>query len=309
MKRGLASLLLIIPLLGAVMLFSSCPIKTAEASTVPAYQRPSWAVNKPGTIKLYISDIDAVIEYDPNMSYNTTYTLSSNSSIYIDGGKSYTVQYEIISSISGVIKSGSASISEADYESSSGTLDPNNQDIGNFSFSIPPGFEGIQSINLVINYNITGLKTKIDIPIQIKKPPSGTSSVISVPIFYSASPIVPKENSARVEVTSRTAIVSFNLTDATGCLSMYTRFPSINYDVKLKYGDKEVGQGNIFYCKPSSIKGLPTEIRCTINLDKDSNLYSMFTSQAGAYLELEMEVGPYNCMTSTLYTISVSKYR
>jgi len=309
MKRGLAGLLFVIPLLASVMLFQTCPLKTEGTTSTapPSYKRPSWAVNAPGTIKLYIPDIDTVIEYDPNAGYTTTYTLAANSSIYTGGENNYTVQYEIVSSVSGVMASGSANIGEADYESSSGILYPNEQDINEFNFSVPPGLEGLLSVSLVINYNITGLETNIVIPIQIKKPPSGTFSVINVPIFYSASPIVPKGSSAEVDVTPKKAIVLFNLTDATGCLSGYERPPNLNYVVELKYGSEEVGQGNILSCMPSSIRGLPTQIMCIINLDEDQNLYSMFTSEAGAYLELDIGVGPYTCMTSTLYTIPVSK--
>jgi len=309
MKKGVTSLLFIIPLLGAVMLFQACPfgLSRAKAETVQPYQRPFWAVNKPGTIELYIPDIDTIVEYSPKTLYNTTYTLVVRSTIYTGENKNYPVRYEIISSVLGRIIENSTSIGEAYYESTSGRIDPNETDLGSFNFVIPPNLEGLLSVNLVINYNITGLLTKINIPMQIKKPPSGTFSVVSVPIFYSASPIVPKENTARVEVTSKRVIVSFNITDAVGCLSGDRRI-SINYNYRLKYAGKEVDK-EIISCMPSSpLKSLPTEIRCTINLERNQDILSSFASQAGVYLELEINISPYNCAMSKLYTISIRKY-
>lgn len=286
------------------MLFQTCFL-VGRAQEVQPYQRPSWAVNKPGTVELYIPDIDTIIEYNPNASYNATYTLSIRSTIYTGEKRNYIVRYEVISSVSGSIVNNSTNVREAYYESVSGRIDANEYDLGSFNFSIPPNLEGLLSVTLVIEYNVTNLSTKINIPIQIKKPPSGTLSVTNVPIFYSASPIVPQSDTARVEVTSKRAIVSFNITDAVGCISKDRR-TLINYAYNLKYADKNV---SIVSCKPlPPLKSLPTEIRCTINLEGDEKIYKSFTSQAGVYLELEIGVGPYNCSMSRSYTISVRKY-
>jgi len=313
MKKGVTSLLFIIPLLGAVMLFQACSLPSPRPKSQPVqpYQRPSWAVNKPGAIELSIPDIDTVIEYDPKTIYNTSYTLFISSAVYTgEKDKVYTIKYEVISSVSGRIKEGTINIGEAYYESTSGRIDPNETDLGSFYFVIPPNLEGLLSVSLVVNYNVTGLLTKINIPIQIRKPPSGTFSTVSVPVFYSASPIVPKENTARVEVTSKRAIVSFNVTDAIGCLGGDRKTP-ISYTYKLRYANKEYTseEGSVISCMPSSsLRSLPTEIRCTINLEGDQDIYSSFTSQAGVYLELEINIGPYNCTMSKLYMISIRKY-
>jgi len=297
MKRGLTSLLFIIPLLGAVMLFHACPFgfPRAKAEEV-SYQKPTWAVNKPGTIELDIEGIEPPIEYNPNMTYRENCTLKAKSTVYTGDERVYGVSYEISYSFK-YLGNSSKNIGEADY--SSGELSPNETDITNFELIIPKGYEAIQNVKISIKYNITNLMTKIHIPMDIKKPPSGQSSTMEFPIFYSASPIIPKTDKAQVTILSRKVVISFNLTDAVGCLSEYKGKQYVNYRVEL-YGG--IGQGgekrkieNIS-CTPSSpIQLSPNvQIKCTIDLEKDPEIYQIFSS-VGAHLELYMYIGPYSC--------------
>jgi len=310
MRKGVASVILVIPLLAAVMLFNACPIPFAKAHEVPPFQRPEWAVNKYGNIDLYVSDLDTIIDYNPNEGYSAIHTLSYTSTVYTGGGK-YTVSYEITSSILGVIDRGSTQIEEASYESTTGALHASEGDIKNFNFVIPKSLEGLQNVTLVISYNISGLRTKIVIPIDVKRPASGTVLTTEAPIFYSASPVIPSSDKARLEVSSRKIIVMFNLSDFGGCFSKYKkyrRFPSVivSYDASLKYADREVK--NILSCDPKSLKIFPVQIICSINVDGDESIKKAFNSEAGVHLELIIDVGPYDCMMSRSYTIQVRKY-
>jgi len=304
MRRGVASLVFVIPLLATLMLFQACSLPGGKSQNVQPFQRPTWAVNKYGSIDLYISNLDTVIDYNPSEGYSTTYTLSYKSSVYTGGGK-YKVSYEIISSVSGVIDRGSTDIEEASYESTSGALYASEGDIKNFNFEIPKNLEGLMNVNLVINYNISSLETKIIIPIDVKKPTSGTALTTEAPIFYSASPVIPNSDKAKLEVTSRRIIVTFNIIDSGNCFSNYKRSPSVNYNVKLIHAGREV---NIVSCNPSSLRSFPAQIICSINVDGDEGVKSAFNSGAGVHLELSIDIGPYDCMISRSYVIQTRKY-
>jgi len=304
MRRGVASIILVMPLLAALMLFQACSLPGGKSQNVQPFQRPAWAVNKYGSIDLYVSNLDTAIDYNPNERYSTTYTLSYKSNVYTGGGK-YTVSYEIISSVSGVVDRGSTSIEEASYESTSGALYASEGDIKNFNFEIPKGLEGLVNVKLVINYNISGLKTKIIVPIDIKRPASGTVLTTEVPIFYSASPVIPSSDKARLEVSSRRIVVTFNIGDLGECFSSYRRLPTVTYDARLIYAGREV---NILSCNPSNLRSFPAQIICSINIDGDEGVKRAFNSEAGVHLELSIDIGPYDCMMSRSYTIQVRKY-
>jgi len=304
MRRGVASLVFVIPLLATLILFQPCFVPFAKAHETPSYQRPVWAVNKYGNIDLYISDLNTVIDYNPNESYSTTYTLSYKSSLFTGGGK-YRVSYEIISSVLGVIDRGSIDIEEASYESTLGVFNVLEGDIKSFNLEIPKGLEGLEQVRLIVDYNISGLKTKINIPIDVQKPASGTVLINETPIFYSASPIIPSSNKARLEVSSRRIVVIFNISDLGGCFSGYRRPPTISYNVKLIYAGREV---NIVSCNPSSLRSFPAQITCSINVDGDEGVKSAFNSKAGVHLELNLDIGPYDCVRVSSYTIQVRKY-
>jgi len=307
MKRGIASLVIVMPLLATLMLFQACSLPGSESKlqNVQPAQRPTWAVNKYGNIDLYILNLDSVIAYDPNEGYKTTYTLSYRSNLYTGGEGKYRVSYEIISSILGIIDRGSADIGEASYESSSGFLYPSEGDIKDFNFEIPKNLEGLMRVYLVVNYNISGLKTKINIPIDVKRPPSGTILNAETSIFYSASPLIPTSDKAGLAVLLRKIIVTFNVSDFGGCLRDHSRSSNIAYKAKLIYAGRET---NIVSCGPSSLKSFPAQIICTINIDGDNDIRTAFMTGTNIHLELNIEIGPYNCTSSKSYTIQVKKY-
>jgi len=298
-------MILTIPLLATLMLFQSCFSLGGGSQNVQPSQRPTWAVNKYGNIDLYISNPDVVIDYNPKDGYSTTYTLSYKSSIFTGGGK-YTVSYEVVSSVSGIIDRGTTDIEEASYVSASGTLYSLEGDIKNFNFEIPKGLEGLINVYLVVNYNISGLKTKINIPIDVKRPPSGTILNAEAPIFYSASPLVPTSDKAGLAVLMRRVIVSFNVSDLGGCFSNYKRQPVVNYNVTLVYAGRKVN--NIVSCNPSSLRSFPAQIICTINIDGDDDIRTAFLTGAGVHMELFIDIGPYDCTMTKSYTIQVRKY-
>jgi len=304
MKKGVASIIIVMPLLASLMLFQACSLPGGKSQNIQPFQRPEWAVNKYGNIDLYVSNLDTAIDYNPNEEYSTTYTLSYKSNVYTGGGR-YTVSYEIISSVSGVIDRGSTQIEEASYESTTGALYASEGDIKNFNFVIPKGLEGLVNVNLVINYNISDLRTKIIIPIDVKRPASGTVLTTEAPIFYSASPIVPSSDKAKLEVSSRRIVVTFNIGDLGGCFSNYNRLPTITYNARLIYGGSEV---KILSCNPSSLRSFPAQIICSINVDGNEDVKKAFNSEAGVHLELSIDIGPYNCTISRSYTIQVRKY-
>ncbi|RDD52538.1 hypothetical protein BA065_01065 [Nanoarchaeota archaeon NZ13-N] len=310
MKKSTINLLLILPLLGAVMLFHACPIiiGKAESQEVKPYQRPSWAVNKPGSIDLLVSDVDAIVDYTVSQGYETEYTLSYSSSVYTgEKDKKYKVDY-IIGSSFGIIEQGSNSTSEAYYESLSGIFYPDTADIKKFKFVIPANLSGIIYVKLYLIYNVSDLKTKILIPLDVKKPPSGISEISSnISIFYSASPLVPSNNTAFLQVTPRIITVNFNITDAVGCLAGYTRIQPIQYTAKVKYGSSYVNSEGFINCKPSYIKSIPANITCIIEIYKDNNIYKAF-SLGEVHLDLEFEIDKYSCSFTREYIINIRKY-
>jgi len=296
MRKGIASVILVMPLLAAVMLFNACPLPGNKSQGVQQYQKPFWAVNKPGTIELVVEGIDLPIEYDPNTTYSVDYTLKAISTIFTGEESKYKVYYEIVDSFR-YVGTGFVDVEQAEY--SGGDLSPTENDIGTFKLIIPKGYQLLQNVKLTIKYNITNLMTKIGIPMDIEKPPAGQSSIIEVPVFYSASPIIPKTDKARIVVQSRTVIVSFNLTDAVGCLSGYRTSPYIGYRAELYgglVGEEKRKIENALSCTPSNIQ-LPSnaQIKCTIYLDRDQDIYKIFSSGSSVHLELYIYLGPYNC--------------
>ncbi len=355
MRKGVINFLLVLPLLGAVMLFSACTLPFGSSSQkVKPYERPSWAVNKPGTITLNIPDLPPIIEYDPNTGYNSSFSLTYTSTIYTGEHKEYAVKYNVISSITGPITNGTFNAEEADYDNIKGKIYPFEGNVKeNLRFIIPKGLEGLTQANLLINYNISGLETKILIPLDVRRPPAGTISTLKVPIYYSASPLVPTSDEASVEVAPYRIIVSFSVGDAIGCLSNYQIPPVISYTYSLRYYSSSSRAGaaggvgspskssmmavnersldyhkirHVYYattpiapssgrtvsqavrCLPGRLRSFPDTIECIIDMTKmPQDIRQAFNSEAGVYLELSINIGPYECRMSRMYTISIRK--
>ncbi|MEM4773146.1 MAG: hypothetical protein QW648_04030 [Nanoarchaeales archaeon] len=304
MKKAIFSLILVFVITLPTILFQSCPI-TSKEKKEGALSKTEWAVNKPGKILVELANIDPLIEYDVNKGFNSAYPVICKSYIYTGEGKEYTVSYRILSSVATDEIFGSCIVGEAEYDSIKGILIPTEEGSIEYEFVIPRGLEAISNINIAIEYNISDLFTKIKIPATVRKPPAGSVSSLETIVSYTATPIVPKSDKIKIDVTSRSIIFYLELIDAERCFEGYRRQPPLKVGENIIVNAIAVGKEiSEISCAPTTISILPATLRCSIDLTKDNEIYRLFASETGVYIEISI-VLKYKCSMRNTYNIRV----
>lgn len=304
MKRTAFSLVLVFLLTMPVMFFQSCPTfsKNVEQTNL---QRPSWATNKAGSLSVDIINLDPKIEYNPTEAFSNSYTVVCRSYIYSGEKRTYNINYRILSSVIAKEVRGSCTVDEAEYDPIKGVVYPFEIETKEYNLEIPKGLEAIQAVNINIEYNISNLLTKINIPMNIKKPASGSVLTIDTPIYYTASPIIPKSDKIKIDVTSRSVIFYIELIDAVECFKGYKKPPQFKFGENIKVTATAAGVNlDGISCTPTTITSLPALIRCSIDLTKNKDIYNLFSSEAGTYLEVSINLD-YSCSMIKSYNIQI----
>lgn len=303
-KRNIISTILIVLLSIPILFFQSCPISRRETAN-PGLQRPPWAVNKPGGVYVELLILDSSIEYNPLEGFTNTYPVICKSSIYTGEKKTYKVDYRILSSVVTRPFSASCNIEEAEYDPIKGNIFVTEKESSVYELNVPKGLEAIQNVNLIIEYNVSNLITKIKIPMTIRKPVSGTVSSTEVPIYYTASPVIPRSDRIKIDITSKGFVFYLDIVDAVGCFRGYKKLPQFKIGDQIKISVVAAGSNiDSISCTPQTITTFPTTIRCSIDLSKNKDIYSLFSSETGIYIEVNIDLA-YSCSMMQSYTIPV----
>ncbi|MEM0379617.1 MAG: hypothetical protein QW184_01100 [Nanopusillaceae archaeon] len=304
MKRTVFSLILAFLLALPTILFQSCPI-TSEAKREEKLLKAEWAVNKPGKISVELSDLDTFIEYNTVEGFNNTYPVICKSYIYTGEGKTYTINYRILSSVMPGEVLGSCELEEAEYDSIKKNVFPMEKESIKYELKIPAGLEAINNVNIVIEYNISELFTKIKIPATLRKPPTGSTSSLETLISYTSSPIVPKSDKIKIDITSKSAIFYLDIIDAEKCFEGYRRQPPLRIGNEIIVNAVIAGKKiDGISCTPTTINTLPATLRCSIDLTKNNEIYQLFASETGVYMEVDL-VLKYTCSMRNMYNIQI----
>ncbi|MEM4819528.1 MAG: hypothetical protein QXQ91_04395 [Nanopusillaceae archaeon] len=304
MKRTIFSIVLVFLVTLPTILFLSCPITTGgrreERGT-----KTEWAVNKPGKIVVELSDLDTFIEYNIAEDFSNVYSVVCKSYIYTGEERKYTVNYRIMSSVSPGETLGSCIVGEAEYDPIKGTVFPIEEESMKYELKIPKGLEAINNVNIVIEYNVSNLFTKVKIPATVRRPPAGSTSSLETTISYTSSPIVPKSDKIKIDVTSRSIIFYLELIDAERCFEGYRRPPSLRIGNEIIVSAVVAGRKiDDVSCTPTTINTLPATLRCSVDLTKNDEIYRLFASETGIYVEIDI-VLKYMCSMRNTYNIQI----
>ncbi|MEM0333731.1 MAG: hypothetical protein QXX30_04725 [Candidatus Aenigmatarchaeota archaeon] len=304
MKRTIFSVVLVFLVTLPTILFLSCPITTGGRRE-ERVAKAEWAVNKPGKVVVELSDLDVFIEYNIAEDFSNIYSVVCKSYIYTGEKRTYTVNYRILSSVVPGEVLGSCTIGEAEYDSIKGIVFPIEEESMKYELKIPKGLEAISNVNIVIEYNISNLFTKVKIPATVRKPPAGSTSSLETTISYTSSPIVPKSDKIKIDITSRGIIFYLELIDAERCFEGYRRPPSLRIGNEVIINAVVAGRKiDEVSCTPTTINTLPATLRCSIDLTKNDEIYRLFASETGTYIEIDI-VLRYVCSMRNTYNIQV----
>ncbi|MGC9079473.1 MAG: hypothetical protein ACP5G1_01910, partial [Nanopusillaceae archaeon] len=201
--------------------FETCPTGSSGGSneiiSIPNlggnsnFIKPSWAINKAGNIQFGINSTSPLI-------YNRSTGLDANLQLYYynsmyDGEHNPKVCYKIYSIASVEPDSGTFEANPPLYIN--GSLQSVQNILGNIKISLPAGLSTVPaSITLTIDYNITDVYTKIEIPFILTNSQSQNQ-----PVYFTSSPVIP--SSSYVQIKGDNGLLSFALQikDAAGCFS------------------------------------------------------------------------------------------
>lgn len=289
-----------------------------------------WAADQPGYITFQIPQF--FIYYNPSIPYtSTTFEIQYTNSMYYPN-QTYQLQYQISSDVGSVYLASNTSESggiinlpSAYYNPNSNQLQAFSSILGPFVLNISGGLSTLSNVIITLNYTIPNVKTKMIIPFILRNPPEGEGEIVeNVPVYYTASPIVPS-NYAILTLMPGYAQLEFNISDVEGCSTetletnyfYYIQVSELNL-VILKGATGETvynltQNSNIAQCSGISSGNQITfsygytpsqEIFCQINENSlpSDILNSIATSGVGGYLELDLQ---YNCSGIIQYTPTV----
>jgi len=306
----------------AIFYFSTCPIGNIGSGNSGFFNsgnsnlyQPSWALNQPGNIYLYIQAPSSLnysesngLDYKlPVIYVNNIYTMS-NSQLEVSY---YVYSYALYSPYSGNFNA-----EPAIYNSSSNQLVPSNSTIGNIEVSLSPGLQVVPTqIPIVLEYNISNVITNILIPLQLNY--SNSQITLSEPVYYSSSPITPAYSNINVNETNGNIYFSIAFQDSVGCFSNVYSNNQATFNVNAELDIIAANQIDIlngkggFSCTPTqNVQINSSTISCSINMQQLSQnnpeIQNLLNSNLGLQVYVLMNLS-YNCYEEDIYNIQVTK--
>ena len=323
MKAGRFVYLLPILFIGTTLFyFSTCPVGNIGTggsgfSNVGSsdLQKPSWALNQPGNVYLYIQ-APSSLNYSKSSGLNYKLPLIYINDIYTMSNSQLEVSYYVRSYALSSPYSGKFNAEPAIYNSSSKKLSPSNSTIGNIEISLSSGYDTIpNNIQIVIEYNISNVVTNVLIPLQLNY--SNTQTTSRKTVYYSSSPIIP--TSSNINVNEINGNISFSITfkDSVGCFSnVYSNSQAIfnvNAELYIIGANKiHIPNGDKgFSCSPTQNVSINSStISCSINIQQLAQNYPEIKNLLNSDLALPAYVLmnlSYNCYEKRSYNIRVTE--
>jgi len=324
MKSGRFIYMLPILFVGTTLFyFSTCPIGNIGSGNSRFFNsensnlyKPSWALNQPGNIYLYIQTPPSLNYSESNgLDYKLPVIYVNN--IYTMSNSQLGVSYYIYSYALSSPYSGNFNAEPAIYNSSSSNqLVPSNSTIGNIEISLSPGLQAVPTqIPIVVEYNISNVITNVLIPLQLNY--SNGQITLSEPVYYSSSPITPTYSNINVNETNGNVYFSISFQDSVGCFSnVYSNNQAtfnVNAELDIIAANKiDIPNGKEgFSCTPT--RNVPinsSTISCNIDMQKLSQnnpeIQNLLNSNLGLQAYVLMNLS-YNCYEKYIYNIPVTK--
>lgn len=302
--------------------FSTCPIGNIGSGNSRFFNsgnsnlyQPSWALNQPGNIYLYIQAPSSLNYSESNgLDYNLPVIYVNN--IYTMSNSQLEVSYYVYSYALSSPYSGNFNAEPAIYNSSSNQLVPPNSTIGNIEVSLSPGLQAVPSqIPIVVEYNISNLITNILIPLQLNY--SNSQITLSEPVYYSSSPITPASSNINVNETNGNVYFSIAFQDSVGCFSNVYSNNQATFNVNAELDiiaanqiDILNGEGGFSCTSTQNVPINSSKISCSINMQQLSQnnpeIQNLLNSNLGLQAYVLMNLS-YNCYEEDIYNIPVTK--
>jgi len=323
MKSGRFIYMLPILFVGTTLFyFSTCPIGNIGSGNSGFFNsgssnlyKPSWALNQPGNIYLYIQ-APSSLNYSESNGLDYKLSVIYVNSIYTMSNSQMRVSYYIYSYALSSPYFGNFNAEPAIYNSSSGQLIPSNSTIGNIEISLSPGLQAVPTqIPIVLEYNISNVITNILIPLQLNY--SNSQIILSEPVYYSSSPITPISSTIDVNETNGNVYFSISFQDSVGCFSNVYSNNQATFNVNAELhiiGANKInipnGEGG-FSCTPTQKVPINSStISCSINIQQLSQnnpeIQNLLNSNLGLQAYVLMNLS-YNCYEKYIYNIPVTK--
>ena len=323
MKAGRFVYLLPILFIGTTLFyFSTCPVGNIGTggsgfSNVGSsdLQKPSWALNQPGNLYLYIQ-APSSLNYSKSSGLNYKLPLIYINDIYTMSNSQLEVSYYVFSYALSSPYSGKFNAEPAIYNSSSKKLSPSNSTIGNIEISLDKDLQSIPTqIQIVIEYNISNVVTNVLIPLQLNY--SNTQTTSSKTVYYSSSPIIPTSSNINVNEINENISFSITFKDSVGCFSNVYSNNQATFNVNAELyiiGANKIhilNGGKGFSCGPTqNVPINSSTISCRINIQQLAQNYpeikNLLNSNLGlpAYVLMNLS---YNCYEKRSYNIRVTE--
>jgi len=306
----------------ALFYFSTCPIGNIGSGNSGFFNsgnsnlyQPSWALNQPGNIYLYIQAPSSLNYSESNgLDYKLPVIYVNN--IYTMSNSQLEVSYYVYSYALSSPYSGNFNAEPAIYNSSSNQLVPSNSTIGNIEVSLSPGLQLVPTqIPIVIEYNISNIITNILIPLQLNY--SNSQITLREPVYYSSSPITPAYSNINVNETNGNIYFSIAFQDSVGCFSNVYSNNQATFNVNAELDIIAANQIDIlngeggFSCTPTqNVPINSSTISCSINMQQLSQnnpeIQNLLNSNLGLQAYVLMNLS-YNCYEEDVYNIPVTK--
>jgi len=306
----------------ALFYFSTCPIGNIGSGNSGFFNsgnsnlyQPSWALNQPGNIYLYIQAPSSLNYSESNgLDYKLSVIYVNN--IYTMSNSQLEVSYYVYSYALSSPYSGNFNAEPAIYNSSSNQLVPSNSTIGNIEVSLSPGLQLVPTqIPIVIEYNISNIITNILIPLQLNY--SNSQITLREPVYYSSSPITPAYSNINVNETNGNIYFSIAFQDSVGCFSNVYSNNQATFNVNAELDIIAANQIDIlngeggFSCTPTQdVLINSSTISCSINMQQLSQnnpeIQNLLNSNLGLQAYVLMNLS-YNCYEEDIYNIPVTK--
>jgi hypothetical protein len=320
MKSGRFVYLLPILFTGTTLFyFSTCPIGSGNLGFFNMgssnLYHPSWALNQPGNIYLYIQ-APSSLNYSESSGLNYNLPVIYVNNIYTMSNSQLEVSYYIYSYALSSPYSGNFNAEPPAYNSSSNQLIPSNSTIGNIEVSLSPGLQIVPTqIPIAVEYNISNVVTNILIPLQLNY--SNSQITLSEPVYYSSSPITPVSSTINVNETNGNIYFSISFQDSVGCFSNIYSNSQATFNVNAELDIIAANQINIpngvggFSCTPTQDVPINSStISCSINIQQlaqnNPEIQNLLNSnlEIPAYVLMNLS---YNCYEENIYNIPITK--
>jgi len=323
MKSGKFVYLLPILFTGTTLFyFSTCPIGNIGSGNLgffnmgnPNLYKPSWALNQPGNVYLYIQ-APSSLNYSESSGLNYNLPVIYVNNIYTMSNSQLEVSYYIYSYALSSPYSGNFNAEPPAYNSSSNQLIPSNSTIGNIEVSLSPGLQLVPTqIPIVVEYNISNVVTNILIPLQLNY--SNSQITLSEPVYYSSSPITPVSSNINVNETNGNIYFSISFQDSVGCFSNIYSNSQATFNVNAELDIIAANQIDIpngeegFSCTPTqNVLINSSTISCSINIQQLAQNNPEIQNLLNSNLEIPTYVLmnlSYNCYEENIYNIPITK--